>query len=118
MPNGRILPRPTWPGPICAGRPCFATFDESDLGGANFIAPIFGSNLINAKAPGRISAYLKDVLMEGIDLSGGSIRNCYAFAACFRCEVDWRRFVGELTPTGAATENADLPMPKLTEHRD
>ena len=48
-------------------------------------ANLFGANLINTKAPRAdfSGAYLKDVLMEGIDLRGGSIRGCYAFRAVF-----------------------------------
>nr|WP_291992101.1 pentapeptide repeat-containing protein [Candidatus Accumulibacter sp. ACC003] len=58
-----------------------ATFDDASLAGADArSANLFGANLINAKAAGAdfSGAYLKDVLMEGIDLSGGSIRDCHA----------------------------------------
>jgi uncharacterized protein YjbI with pentapeptide repeats len=46
---------------------------------------LFGANFINTQAPGAdfSGAYLKDILMEGIDLSGGSIRNCNALRGVF-----------------------------------
>jgi len=58
-------------------------------------------------------AQLKDILMEGIDLSGGSMRGCYAF----RGVLSGARLVGtDLSGadlTGAAAENADFSGARL-----
>ena len=61
-----------------------AIFDRADLSQAKLTgAYLFGANLIDTCAWGLTSAGLPtwDILMEGIDLSGGSVRNCLPSAA-------------------------------------
>ncbi|MCZ7655093.1 MAG: pentapeptide repeat-containing protein [Rhodocyclaceae bacterium] len=76
---------------------------------------MFGANLINTRAVRADfgGAYLKDVLMEGINLSGGSLRGCYAFRGVL---TDAKLAGADLSGadlTGAALENADLTGAKL-----
>src|SRR5574340_854009 len=57
-----------------------AILDAADVSGAQFgKANLFGANLIGTKAVDAdfAGAYLKDVLMEGIDLTGGSLADTY-----------------------------------------
>jgi uncharacterized protein YjbI with pentapeptide repeats len=88
-----------------------AILDEADIGGARLNkANLFGANLIRTRAVEAdfSGAYLKDVLMEEIDASRGSLADTYML----RGVISGGQFVGanltHMDMTGAAAEGCDF----------
>ena len=80
-----------------------------------FRSNLFGANLINTRAPRADfgGAYLKDILMEGIDISGGSIKGCYTFRGVLLSAKLVGTDLSGADLTGAAAESADFSKARL-----
>lgn len=73
-----------------------------------------GANLIKARAIRADfgGAYLKDVLMEGIDLSGGSLKNCFALRGVLLEAKMVGTDLSGADLTGATADGADFSRAK------
>ena len=75
--------------------------------------------MINTRAPRAdfSGAYLKDVLMEGIDLTGGSIQGCYALRGVFSEAKMTGADLSRADLTGAAMERVDFTRARMVGTR-